>query len=142
MAQLTFGEKLADACAEILGSWRFIVFQSIVLTLYILWNLISEIPFDPYPFIFLNLILSCLAAIQAPIIMMSQNRQEQKDRKRGEHDYKVNLKAELEIKLLSEKMDHLLVHQNRKLLEIQEVQIDYLEDLMKEVKKKIGRAHV
>lgn len=70
---------------------------------------------------------------------MSQNRQEQKDRKRGEHDYKVNLKAELEIKLLSEKMDHLLVHQNRRLLEIQEVQTDYLEDLMKEVRKQNGK---
>jgi len=79
-------------------------------------------------------ILSCLAAIQAPIIMMSQNRQEQKDRPRGEHDYKINLKAELEIKLLSEKMDHLLVHQNKKLLEIQQVQTGYLEDLMKELK--------
>jgi uncharacterized membrane protein len=84
----------------------------------------------------LNLILSCLAAIQAPIIMMSQNRQEQKDRIRAEHDYKINLKAELEIKLLNDKIDHLLVHQNKKLLEIQEVQIDYLEDLMKELKKK------
>ena len=91
--------------------------------------------FDPYPFILLNLILSCLAAIQAPIITMSQNRQEQKDRQRADHDYKINLKAELEIKLLSEKMDHILVHQNKKLLEIQEVQIDYLEDLMKALKK-------
>jgi uncharacterized membrane protein len=87
--------------------------------------------FDPFPFILLNLILSCLAAIQAPIIMMSQNRQEQKDRQRAEHDYRINLKAELEIKLLSEKIDHLLVHQNKKLLEIQEMQIDYLEDLLK-----------
>jgi uncharacterized membrane protein len=76
-----------------------------------------------------------LAAIQAPIIMMSQNRQEQKDRQRSEHDYKINLKAELEIKLLSEKIDHLLAHQNKKLLEIQEVQTDYLEDVMKELKK-------
>jgi uncharacterized membrane protein len=82
----------------------------------------------------LNLILSCLAAIQAPIIMMSQNRQEAKDRIRSEHDYKIDLKAELEIKLLSEKMDHLLVHQNRKLLEIQEVQVDYMEDLLKQIK--------
>ncbi|VEH19518.1 Predicted membrane protein [Chryseobacterium nakagawai] len=92
--------------------------------------------FDPFPFILLNLILSCLAAIQAPIIMMSQNRQEQKDRLRGEHDYKINLKAELEIKLLSEKIDHLLVNQNKKLLEIQDIQTDYLEDLMKEIKRK------
>ena len=87
-------------------------------------------------FILLNLILSCLAAIQAPIIMMSQNRQEQKDRIRAEHDYKINLKAELEIKLLSEKIDHVLVYQNKKLLEIQEVQIDYLEDLMKQLQLK------
>ena len=93
-------------------------------------------PFDPYPFILLNLLLSCLAAIQAPIIMMSQNRKDHKDRKRSEHNYKINLKSELEIKLLSEKIDHLLVQQNKKLLEIQEVQTDYLEDLMKEIKKK------
>ena len=91
--------------------------------------------YDPYPFILLNLILSCIAAIQAPIIMMSQNRQEVKDRKRSEHDYKINLKAELEIKILSEKMDHLLVHQNKKLLEIQEIQADYLEDLIASIKK-------
>lgn len=89
--------------------------------------------FDPYLFILLNLILSCLAAIQAPIIMMSQNRQEDKDRDRAEHDYKINLKAELEIKLLSEKIDHLLVHQNKKLLEIQEMQIQYLENIEKQV---------
>jgi uncharacterized membrane protein len=89
-----------------------------------------------HPFILLNLILSCLAAIQAPIIMMSQNRQEQKDRQRSEHDYKIDLKAELEIKLLNEKMDHLLVYQNKKLLEIQEVQIDYLEDLLKKLNHK------
>jgi uncharacterized membrane protein len=93
-------------------------------------------PFDPFPFILLNLMLSCLAAIQAPIIMMSQNRQESKDRIRAEHDYKINLKAELEIKLLSEKIDHLLVHQNKKLLEIQEVQVDYLEELLKKMKEK------
>lgn len=98
-------------------------------------SLLAAKPFDPYPFILLNLLLSCLAAIQAPIIMMSQNRQEQKYRQRSEHDYKINLKAELEIKLLSEKIDHLLVHQNKKLPEIQEVQTDYLEDLMKEIKR-------
>ena len=120
------------------GSWTFIImfFAFIVIWMLInIWFLATK-PFDPYPFILLNLLLSCLAAIQAPIIMMSQNRQEQKDRQRGEHDYKINLKAELEIKLLSEKIDHLLVHQSKKLLEIQEVQIDYLEDLMKEIRKK------
>jgi uncharacterized membrane protein len=100
-----------------------------------IWILATK-SFDPFPFILLNLILSCLAAIQAPIIMMSQNRKEEKDRKRGENDYKINLKAELEIKLLSEKIDHMIVHQNKKLLEIQEIQTDYLEDLMNKIKKK------
>jgi uncharacterized membrane protein len=137
-ADLTFGQRLADKVAGFGGSWTFIItfFSFIVIWMLInIWFLATS-PFDPFPFILLNLILSCLAAIQAPIIMMSQNRQEQKDRQRGEHDYKINLKAELEIKLLSEKMDHLLVHQNKRLLEIQEIQTDYLEDLMKELKKK------
>jgi len=137
-AELTFGQRLADKVAAFGGSWTFIItFFSFILVWMIIniWFLATR-PFDPFPFILLNLILSCLAAIQAPIIMMSQNRQEQKDRQRGEHDYKINLKAELEIKLLSEKIDHLLIHQSKKLLEIQEVQTDYLEDLMKELKKK------
>jgi len=137
-AELTFGQKLADQVAAFGGSWAFIItfFSFILIWMMVnIWFLTTK-PFDPYPFILLNLILSCLAAIQAPIIMMSQNRQEQKDRQRGEHDYKINLKAELEIKLLSEKIDHLLIHQNKKLLEIQEVQTDYLEDLMKELKKR------
>ena len=137
-AKLTVGQKIADKVAAFGGSWTFIAtfFSFIIIWMIINVWFIATKPFDPYPFILLNLILSCLAAIQAPIIMMSQNRQEQKDRQRSEHDYKINLKAELEIKLLSEKIDHLLVHQNNKLLEIQEVQIDYLEDLMKEIKKK------
>ncbi|UZJ64596.1 DUF1003 domain-containing protein [Sphingobacterium sp. KU25419] len=137
-ADLTRGEKLADQVASFGGSWTFILvfFSFILIWIFINIWFLSTKPFDPYPFILLNLILSCLAAIQAPIIMMSQNRQEQKDRIRGEHDYKINLKAELEIKLLSEKIDHLLVNQNRKLLEIQELQTDYLEDLMNVLKKK------
>ncbi|WP_121964446.1 DUF1003 domain-containing protein [Myroides sp. N17-2] len=137
-AKLTLGQRIADRVATFGGSWTFIItfFSFLIIWMAInIWVFTAK-PFDPYPFILLNLILSCLAAIQAPIIMMSQNRQEQKDRQRNEHDYKINLKAELEIKLLSEKIDHLLVHQNKKLLEIQEVQIDYLEDLLKEVKKK------
>lgn len=136
-AELTFGQRIADKVAAFGGSWTFIItFFSFILIWMIvnIWFLATK-PFDPFPFILLNLILSCLAAIQAPIIMMSQNRQEQKDRQRGEHDYKINLKAELEIKLLSEKMDHLLAHQNKKLLEIQEIQTDYLEDIMKQLKK-------
>jgi len=133
---MTLGEKMADKIAQFGGSWTFIlVFFGII----IFWMLLNVFwfqnrGFDPYPFILLNLVLSCLASIQAPIIMMSQNRQEQKDRIRSEHDYQINLKAELEIKLLSEKMDHLLVQQNRKLLEIQAMQIDYLEDLIKKIK--------
>ncbi len=134
--KLTLGQRLADKIAIFGGSWTFIIafFSFILIWIFInIWFLTTQ-PFDPFPFILLNLILSCLASIQAPIIMMSQNRQEQKDRQRSEQDYKINLKAELEIKLLSEKIDHLLVHQNKKLLEIQEVQTDYLEDLMKELK--------
>lgn len=136
-AKLTIGQRIADRVASFGGSWTFIIFFFMFILVWMLINVwfLAVKAFDPYPFILLNLILSCLAAIQAPIIMMSQNRQEQKDRQRGEHDYKVNQKAELEIKLLSEKMDHLLVHHNQKLLEIQEVQIDYLEDLMKEIQK-------
>ncbi len=137
---LTPGQKAADRIASFGGSWTFILFFFSFLILWMILNIVflSNRGFDPYPFILLNLILSCLAAIQAPIIMMSQNRQEQKDRIRAEHDYKVNLKAELEIKLLSEKIDHVLIHQNKKLLDIQEVQIDYLEDLMKQLKLRIA----
>lgn len=137
-SQLTFGQRLADRIASFGGSWYFIIvffsFIMIWMAINVYW--LGNRSFDPYPFILLNLILSCIAAIQAPVIMMSQNRQEQKDRQRSEHDYKINLKAELEIQLLNEKMDHLLIHQNKKLLEIQEVQTDYLEDLMKELKRK------
>ena len=134
---LTLGQKMADKIASFGGSWHFIITFFTFILLWIFFNLwmLKSKTFDPFPFILLNLILSCLAAIQAPIIMMSQNRQEEKDRKRAEHDYKINLKAELEIKLLSEKIDHLLVHQNKKLLEIQEIQADYLEDLLKIAQK-------
>jgi uncharacterized membrane protein len=135
-SKLTTGQKIADKIAEFGGSWTFIISFFSFLVLWMIVNILTMVkkPFDPYPFILLNLILSCLAAIQAPIIMMSQNRQESKDRQRAEQDYKINLKAELEIKLLSEKIDYLLIHQNKKLLEIQEVQIDYLEDLIKRLK--------
>jgi uncharacterized membrane protein len=133
----TLGQRVADHVATFGGSWTFIIFFFSFILAWIAVNIgvILTKPYDPYPFILLNLILSCLASIQAPIIMMSQNRQEQKDRQRGEQDYKINLKAELEIQLLNEKIDHLIVHQNRKLLEIQELQTDYLEDLMRQVKR-------
>ena len=134
--KLTTGQRMADKIASFGGSWTFIIAFFSFLALWIIANilLLASRTFDPYPFILLNLMLSCLAAIQAPIIMMSQNRQGQKDRQRAELDYKINLKSELEIQLLNEKIDHLLVHQNKKLLEVQEVQIDYLEDLMKQLK--------
>jgi uncharacterized membrane protein len=136
-ANLSLGQRLADKIAEFGGSWTFISIFFVFLLVWMAINMLflSNKGFDPYPFILLNLILSCLAAIQAPIIMMSQNRQEQKDRLRAEHDYKVNLKAELEIRLLNEKIDHLLVHQNKKLLEIQTMQIDYLEEVLSQIKK-------
>jgi uncharacterized membrane protein len=134
----TIGQKLADKIASFGGSWTFIIIFFVFILAWMgtnIWILATK-SFDPFPFILLNLILSCLAAIQAPIIMMSQNRKDIKDRSRSENDYKINLKAELEIKLLSEKIDHMIVHQNKRLLEIQQVQADYLEDLMSEIKKK------
>lgn len=129
--KLTVGEKLADKMAAGAGSWKFIIGFAIILIIWIVINSVILLwkPFDPYPFILLNLVLSCIAAIQAPIILMSQNREEAKDRLRSEHDYRVNLKAELEIRHLHEKMDHLLMNQWQRLLEIQEIQIDLMEEL-------------
>jgi len=130
---LTPAQRIADRIASFGGSWIFILFFFSFLFLWMSVNVFILIkrPFDPYPFILLNLILSCLAAIQAPVIMMSQNRKEEKDRKRSQNDYKVNLKAELEIKLLHEKIDHMIIHQNQRLLEIQQLQTDYLDDILK-----------
>ncbi len=128
--QYTFGERIADKVAAFGGSWRFIIFFFAVLWCWIginAWLLTP--PFDPYPFILLNLILSCLAAIQAPVIMMSQNRKEAKDRKRAEEDYVVNLKAEIEIRNLHQKLDMLMLEQMKSLFEIQKVQCDLLEQL-------------
>lgn len=128
----TTGERLADRLAEFGGSWGFILgFASFLL----LWTVVNTViwtvrPPDPYPFIFLNLVLSCLAAIQAPVILMSQNRQAARDRHRAEEDYKINLKAELEIRHLHEKIDHLLHHHSQRLLEIQHIQTDMLRQLV------------
>ncbi len=129
--QLTLGDRLADKIAEFGGSWRFISIFAAILLVWITMNTAVLIwkPFDPYPYILLNLVLSCLAAIQAPIIMMSQNRQEDKDRLRAQHDYLINLKAELEIRSLHEKMDHLLKNQWQRLLEIQAIQTELMEGL-------------
>ncbi len=128
---LTFGERLSDRIASFGGSWRFISLFGAVLFGWIILNAIFLLNrgFDPYPFILLNLILSCLAAIQAPIIMMSQNRAESRDRLRAENDYKINLKAELEIRHLHEKIDHLLRKQYNRLFEIQQIQIELLEEI-------------
>jgi len=132
--QLTFGERLSDKIATFGGSWRFIIIFGVILFLWISVNsyfLLLKV-FDPYPFILLNLILSCLAAIQAPIIMMSQNRQESRDRKRAEEDYKINLKSELELRQLHQKVDHLLIQQWERMVEIQELQLELLEEIKKE----------
>src|SRR5213594_2538982 len=129
--KLTFGERLSDQIASFGGSWRFIILFGVVLVVWIILNaaLLLNRGFDPYPFILLNLILSCLAAMQAPIIMMSQNRAELRDRLRSENDYKINLKAELEIRHLHEKIDHLLRRQYNRLFEIQQIQIELLEEI-------------
>ncbi|MCX7150418.1 MAG: DUF1003 domain-containing protein [Rhodocyclales bacterium] len=127
----SFGERLADKIATFGGSWAFLICFGVFLLIWIGMNTLVLLwrPVDPYPFIFLNLILSCLAAIQAPVIMMSQNRQEAKDRIRSQHDYQINLKAELEIRHLHEKVDHLLSHQWERLVQIQELQLELLSDL-------------
>jgi uncharacterized membrane protein len=130
-AKYTFGEKIADKVAAFGGSWNFIIFFFLILMGWIAVNTtwIVQRPFDPYPFILLNLILSCLAAIQAPVIMMSQNRKEAKDRKRAEEDYVVNMKAEIEIRNLHQKIDLLTLEQMKNLFEIQKVQCNLLEEL-------------
>jgi uncharacterized membrane protein len=127
----TFGEKLSDRLAAFGGSWKFLIIFSFFMLCWITINSLVMFwrPADPYPFILLNLLLSCLAAVQAPIIMMSQNRQEEKDRLRSEHDYQVNLKAELEIRLIHEKLDHLLLKQWQRLMEIQATQIEEIADI-------------
>lgn len=127
----SLGERLADRIASFGGSWTFLTGFGVFVLLWILANSLVLLwrPADPYPFILLNLVLSCLAAIQAPVIMMSQNRQEAKDRLRSQHDYQVNLKAELEIRQLHEKVDHLLSHQWERLVEIQEIQLELLSEM-------------
>ena len=126
----TLGEQMADIVASFGGSWTFIIVFFVILAVWMAINLVlGESAFDVYPFILLNLVLSCLAAIQAPIIMMSQKRQEAKDRLRSENDFRVNLKAELEIRHLHEKVDHLLNKQWERLTEIQEIQLELLQDL-------------
>jgi uncharacterized membrane protein len=130
-SSLTAGQRLADRIANFGGSWKFITLFAVILFLWMFVNsvLLLTRPFDPYPYIFLNLILSCLAAVQAPVIMMSQNRQEDRDRLRAMHDYQVNLKAELEIRQLHQKLDHLLYNQWERLIEIQDIQLELINEV-------------
>jgi len=123
-----FAEWLSDKLAQFGGSWGFMILFGFLLGIWISFNIFNgtDKQFDPYPFILLNLVLSCMAAMQAPIIMMSQNRQEGKDRKRAENDYRVNLKAELEIRHLHEKLDYLLQNQWQRMLDLQQTQIELL----------------
>ncbi|HKJ75031.1 MAG TPA: DUF1003 domain-containing protein [Alphaproteobacteria bacterium] len=129
--KLTVGQRMADKISDFGGSWKFISLFALVLAVWIGINghAIMSRPFDPYPYILLNLILSCLAAIQAPVIMMSQNRQEARDRLRSQSDYRVNLKAELEIRQLHEKLDHLISRQWERLMEIQDIQTEIMSEL-------------
>jgi uncharacterized membrane protein len=127
----TFSERLSDRLSDFGGSWVFIVWFLVAIVLWIGFNQLASEPtrFDPYPYILLNLILSCIAAVQAPIIMMSQKRQEAKDRLRAQNDYQVNLKAELEIRHLHEKIDHLMVRQWQRLAEIQQMQLETMHEM-------------
>ena len=132
---LTQGQKLSDKVALFGGSWKFIILFGIILAIWITYNAIAigKAAFDPYPFILMNLILSCVAAMQAPIIMMSQNRQEEKDRQRAENDYIINLKAEIEIRNLHQKINLLMEEQINKLMETQSIEIKLLQDLHEKI---------
>ena len=128
--QLSTGQRVADKVATFGGSWKFIIIFGVVLFCWIVLNLLLVAKaFDPYPFILLNLVLSCIAALQAPVIMMSQNRKEEKDRQRAENDYMVNLKAEIEIRNLHQKINLLMEEQFQTLLDVQKYQVELLEEL-------------
>ncbi len=134
---LTKGQSISDKVASFGGSWKFIISFSIILSVWILFNTLSprRDEFDPYPFILMNLILSAIAALQAPIIMMSQNRKEEKDRKRSENDYLINLKAELEVRSLHQKIDLLLEEQIKVLFESQAKQLEILRNIEQQIMK-------
>ncbi|WP_439497423.1 DUF1003 domain-containing protein [Bosea sp. (in: a-proteobacteria)] len=137
----TLGERLSDGLASFGGSWAFLISFGCVLVVWMAINVVAGTgAFDPYPFILLNLVLSCIAAIQAPIIMMSQKRQEHKDRLRSSNDYQVNLKAELEIRHLHEKIDHLITRQWQRLAEIQQVQLEMLQETRPRPRRKPAKA--
>lgn len=138
----TTGQRIADKVAAFGGSWKFIIIFSVVIIAWICYNMyvVHNKGFDPYPFILLNLILSCLAALQAPVIMMSQNRQEEKDRQRAKSDYMINLKSELEIRMLHEKLDHLIIRQQEDIIEIQRSQLDQMNNMLARLENKKGDA--
>lgn len=137
----TLGERLSDGLASFGGSWAFLISFGCVIFVWMTINVLQGTgAFDPYPFILLNLVLSCVAAIQAPIIMMSQKRQEQKDRLRSSNDYQVNLKAELEIRHLHEKIDHLITKQWQRLAEIQQVQLEMLQEAQRDQARQLAKA--
>ena len=134
--ELTEGQKISDKVARFGGSWKFIISFMFVLVIWIIFNVIAMgvYKFDPYPFILLNLILSCIAALQAPIIMMSQNRVEEKDRQRSENDYLINLKAEIQIRSLHQKIDLLQEEQIKSLFDTQALQMK----MLKEIEQKLS----
>jgi len=139
--ETTYGQRIADKVADFGGSWTFIISFGVFLLVWIGFNAfwLANKGFDPYPFILLNLILSSLAALQAPVIMMSQNRQEDKDRERARRDYMVNLKSELEIRMLHEKLDHLIINQQQEVLEIHTVQIEMMNDILRRLENNEGK---
>jgi uncharacterized membrane protein len=136
--KLSFPDRLSDRVAEFGGSWRFIITFLLMMGVWICINVFwfANKGFDPYPFILLNLILSCIASLQAPVIMMSQNRKEDRDRKRAENDYIINLKAEIEIRNLHQKMDLLIVEQMKNLFDVQKAQMEAIEEIKTNLKKK------
>jgi uncharacterized membrane protein len=136
---LTKGQTISDKVARFGGSWKFIICFSLILFAWILFNTLSprRNEFDPYPFILMNLVLSTIAALQAPVIMMSQNRKEEKDRKRNENDYLINLKAELEVRSLHQKIDLLLEQELKTLFESQAKQLEILKSIEEKLASKI-----
>lgn len=136
VSETSIGEKISDKIASFGGSWPFIFIFFLFLFLWMFFNINNkDNAYDPYPFILLNLILSCLAAIQAPIILMSQNRKEKRDRSRAQDDYLIDLKAELENRITNQKLDLLINEQIKQLIEIQEIQITKINQIASLVKK-------
>ncbi|MEO5571519.1 MAG: DUF1003 domain-containing protein [Bacteroidia bacterium] len=136
--KLSFADRFSDNVAAFGGSWRFIILSLLMMFVWICLNVFwfANKGFDPYPFILLNLILSCIASLQAPVIIMSQNRKEEKDRTRAENDYLINLKAEIEIRHLHQKLDLLMVEQMKNLFDIQKAQMEAIEEIRKYIKQK------